>query len=79
MFDASVHRFAADLDVKTLQSLLTFDGGERVDPNEIPSSSAGGEHVWPGVWVLLGAEGAFIVFAIIRRVRMARRNGALVD
>ena len=79
MFDATAHQFAADLDPDTLRAMLTIDGGEKIDPaaiEAIPSSSQGpsGEsYVWPGVWVLLGVEVAFIVFAIIRRLRLARR------
>ncbi len=70
---------AADVDRETLRAPLTIDGGEKIDPaaiEAIPSSSQGpsGEsYVWPGVWVLLGVEVAFIVFAIIRRLRLARR------
>ena len=72
MFDASVHRVAANLDAETLQALLTIDGGETVDLDAIPTSS-GDFHVWPGFWVLLAAEVAFIGFAIVRRIRLARR------
>ncbi len=75
MFDVTAHQFAADLDPDTLRAMLTIDGGETIDPAAIEAipSSSGGSYVWPGVWVLLGVELAFIVFAIIRRVRLARR------
>jgi hypothetical protein len=58
-----------DIAPQTLKDLLTIDGGEKVDWYDLGPK----QHLWSGVWVLLGAEVVFIVCAIIRRVPIARR------
>jgi hypothetical protein len=73
MFDARVRSFPANLDAATLQALLTIDGGEQMNLDDIPPIGGSNTYYWVGVWVLLGAELALILFAIVRRVRIARR------
>jgi hypothetical protein len=73
MFDATVHPFAANLDVETLRALVTIDGSDRIDLDAIPSSS-GDSYIWPGFWVLLAAEIAFVAAAIARHLRIAART-----
>jgi hypothetical protein len=70
MQDGSVRPISAELDTETLRALLTIDGGEEIDHLR----SSGDEYLWPGVWVLLGAEVAFIALAIARRLRIARHK-----
>jgi Protein of unknown function (DUF1559) len=79
-FNCSMHdhwhsrSFGDGIEPLTLKSLLTIDGGEVVDVFELRPR----KHLWIGVWVLLGAEAAFVAFAIVRRVRIGRemRRGA---
>jgi hypothetical protein len=71
-FDASVGRLPTRLDRQSLQAILTIDGGERVDRDAL-AEPTGAAYVWPGFWVLLAAEIAFVAAAIARRLRLARR------
>jgi type II secretory pathway pseudopilin PulG len=69
MDDGSVQAIRLDVGKDALHALLTIDGGEAVDLESL----SGMARLWPGVWVLLAAEVAFLAFAITRRVRIARR------
>jgi hypothetical protein len=66
----TVHAIRADIDKDSLRALLTIDGGEAVDLEAF----SGYARLWPGVGILLAAEVVFLIFAIARRVRIARRT-----
>jgi hypothetical protein len=72
MFDGSVRYIAAGIDPATLRAFLTIDGAEPSEAYDFSLTQV--EHLWPGTWVLLGAEVAFLIFAITRRVLIARRR-----
>ncbi len=71
-FDASVHPVSSRIDAASLRGMLTIDGGDSFEPDSMVRPS-GGAYLWPGFWVLLAAEIAFVTFAIVRRLRIARR------
>ncbi len=53
---------------------MTIDGGERVEIEDLHvTDSHEPARFWPGFWVLLAAEAAFVGLAITRRLLMARR------
>jgi hypothetical protein len=69
MANADVIAVRSDADENALRALLTIGNDKRVNWDDIVARP----YVWPGVWVLLAAEAAFVCFAIARRAILARR------
>jgi hypothetical protein len=70
--DGYVKHLPANIDPALMRALMTIDGGEPLEIDALNLTVD--EHFWPGTWVLLAAELAFLAAAITRRVRSARKT-----
>jgi hypothetical protein len=69
LVDASIRPIPDDIDSEVLRALLTMNGGEQVD---IPYFTSP-KRLRPEFVVLVSLTFAFVVLAILRRVRLARQ------
>jgi hypothetical protein len=70
MHDASRRPLPADIDADTLRALLSIDGGEQV---ELPDFDKRPKRLRPEFVALVSLTAAFVVLAILRRLRTARK------